>query len=800
MKYNLNDLHWQEFEKLSFKCLQYLVSNSVEFIEGGSDKGRDMQFKGKSSSFKKEWSKGNWIFQAKHKSDIKKSTAQLKSDLADELKKVFITNKFDYDYYVLVTNVPTSSTLIDTLNNLVDNFIINHQVKTFQFAILGYRHIESCIDDYDSLKWNFVNVISHPDFQVLIEKQFSKGINNRMKAWLKHVDKTKNYFVNTGFYTKAIEKLKENNIIILSGPPKSGKTFNAEIIGYNYSLQEGQEIIIVYKPEDVESYYNENRKQLFICDDAFGKHQLSSNHNEWFRTLLTIFSLVDDNHKFIFTSREYIYRGFANLMDEDLNEFLNKILVESHNYSIQEKNALLHRYTIKSNLGLHNKKLILESLKTLTKHKNFSPETIRAFFSNLPNSLTGKNILTLIKVHLNAPDTYLSKVFNNLSEMRKASVLSVLCALFNKFEEISFCYTKICNDLNINSLRTPELEFNELDDSILRILENDGSQVVKFYHPSMQEFLIKEVTKNPHSNLKNTVIKNINIGILRLCFFKPNSIKIKKQKNQYENKSVFRPFLPLTTEDFANFKVGIFRVINNSRVTLRYYVEVFSWYNSEDNSIYLKLNDFKFYSEVKSIFQVLTSTLSKWNFFEKHKAESVSDWSDLLRSIGRLYTTMGIAINEDFMPYQLQLLKMKKDDSEYWKLVFRLLNESNANLLFSEIGKDWFNDFFSSTNNQISRLGNQAYGEDFPEFKIYKEKLKKNGGHVKEKNKLNKFWYPTFLEVQEKMKILKEVQGTDIGQKILTRLEKNYGIVVKLETHARKRHYFIVGKGWWKDV
>ncbi|MCZ8284027.1 MAG: hypothetical protein O9353_01110, partial [Bacteroidia bacterium] len=45
-KYNLELLEWQQFEVLAFKCLQFDVSPSAQFIEGGNDKGRDIIYKG----------------------------------------------------------------------------------------------------------------------------------------------------------------------------------------------------------------------------------------------------------------------------------------------------------------------------------------------------------------------------------------------------------------------------------------------------------------------------------------------------------------------------------------------------------------------------------------------------------------------------------------------------------------------------------------------------------------------------------------------------------------------------------
>lgn len=61
MKYNLNDLHWQQFEVFSFQCLQRLVSVAIQYLERGNDRGRDIIYDGKSIHFQSTW-QGKSIF------------------------------------------------------------------------------------------------------------------------------------------------------------------------------------------------------------------------------------------------------------------------------------------------------------------------------------------------------------------------------------------------------------------------------------------------------------------------------------------------------------------------------------------------------------------------------------------------------------------------------------------------------------------------------------------------------------------------------------------------------------------
>src|SRR5690554_6578828 len=131
MKYNLNDLHWQQFELLSFNILQRLVAYGIQFIEGGSDKGRDIIYEGKSHVFQPFWD-AKWIFQIKHKGvkgkDQSKAAQALLSDLKIELEQVYIKNKLNFYNYILVTNLYASGDLNDKAEKVFQDFCNNNEV------------------------------------------------------------------------------------------------------------------------------------------------------------------------------------------------------------------------------------------------------------------------------------------------------------------------------------------------------------------------------------------------------------------------------------------------------------------------------------------------------------------------------------------------------------------------------------------------------------------------------------------------------------------------------------------------
>jgi len=164
VKYNLDDLHWQEFETLAFRAMQVLVAPGVQRLAGGGDGGRDLVYTG-TSEFNPTYC-GDWIFQVKHKSkniDGKNLVEILVADLRSELLKVFIAKQQQFDVYILLTNKEVTPDLFDGLNAAFGAFKKKHGIACKHFEVIGYRHFESCIDGSESLKWSYPNIISHPD-------------------------------------------------------------------------------------------------------------------------------------------------------------------------------------------------------------------------------------------------------------------------------------------------------------------------------------------------------------------------------------------------------------------------------------------------------------------------------------------------------------------------------------------------------------------------------------------------------------------------------------------------------------
>lgn len=793
MKYNLNDLHWQQFEIFSFRCLQKLVSSGIQFLEGGNDKGRDIIYDGPSLQFQPSWN-GRWIFQVKHKSlkgtDQSKNVTTICNDLNDELFKICIKERVEFDNYILVTNLIVNSSFQAKAQSTFIAFCEKNNISNKNFFIVGYNHFESCIDEYVNLKWIFPNILSHPDFELLIRSISDSIIQNRNIGWFNTISKYRKYFVYTNFYNEASSKLKDYHAILLSGPPKSGKTFNAEILVFNYFGQNAFDPLKIDAPEEIEQFYRKDIKQIFFCDDAFGSHSLSYiNADDWNRKIEGILSLANETHKFIFTSREHVYKAFKNYATNFKGKYLEKIVVNNENLSLGEKSAILERYTLLSNLSQNIKQSIIKSEKSIINHKSFSPETIRSFFANLPGEKFSKYIIDQQLVsHLNKPDEYIRNLFLQLDENKRILLLGVLCSLNPQIQEIGKTYSNLCNDVGAKKLDSYKTVLEELDGGILKTNRNNDFLEVRYYHPTMKEGLIQIIKDDENGTIHNAVIKNLNLELLELCFF--DSVKTKKNKA-----------IGIKQSELDSFGLSIKRLINNDSLQSHQILRLLKWFTTDNSDSLIKVLDKPFYLMIKSVIFEFTGYLKTDDFWTKYKCESTSRWAEIVWYLKSLSLVYYIDLKSLFCTYWFDILDERKSDKDYWKFVLRISNFIDEDELKKRVGRAWLNDFYLNLKSQLNELGYEIFGSEFPDFPTYNSLSLADKNNIPKNQKLkykpNRTWYPRFISCKEKVTYLKDLKGNKIGQQILIRIEKEYDELLKQSDYAFNRHTFNKEQEWW---
>ncbi|WP_299534152.1 hypothetical protein [Ulvibacterium sp.] len=778
-KYNIENLDWQQFELLSFKCLQVDVSKSIEPMEGGNDKGREFVYEGVTNFFSSDGKTRKYIFQSKHKSKLDFNS--LKQDLKSELDKVYLKNKLVSDIYCLVTNISLTGNQHDDLSEIFNNFVLNNELQfKLEFKIYSYRHFESCIDNNDEIKILFPAIIKNADFKILLDRIINKVEENNSRSFVHLFEKNRTRFVYTSIFNNALEKIENNNILLLSGPPKSGKTFTAEMIIFNKHFLEEFIPYNIIDIHDFDRFYDTSKKQIFLFDDTFGKYELDFNRADLInRKLEFIFDLSDNNHKFIFTSREYIFRAFINYSDKEIKSIIERINVDVNMLSQIEKESIFFRY-FKLNTGLSDIKF---DLAPLINKANFTPEVVRSYFEN------NKDFdYTEFLKHVDFPDNYLKKIFINLDDNKKILLLSIFLSSNKRIESIAYCYNYIHEDLDAPKkliLINEELE-------LLRgsLLSNIMGRYW-FYHPSMAEFFIQYINQDLLS-YRNILFKNINTDLLFMSGFR---------------KSYGKSKISIEEEDVSNLTIGFERFISNPSVDLNNINGVFSWLKEPDRSVFFQVN---YNLKYKDILESMLESLKK-----KSLKNMADDSMDLLGTFFK--NVRGIFFNENlgFKTFFKQdelghILRKNRGKERFWFLVFSIMPFLHEKLIFNEnyIGRNWLNIFYKELKRDVNTLGHELYGNAYPEFiepsrykKLMEEKKLVEANKIKMRSKADykqntsRTWYKRYMNCKEKMMLVKSIHPH--GYTIYEKLIPFFSHLSILEENQKNRYIYNSKKNWW---
>lgn len=778
LKYDLASLEWQQFEELAHKCLIRDISPSLRFVEGGKDKGRDFLFNGATGFFSRDAGAASYVFQAKHKSGKDAFTA-LKRDLDTELRKVYIDNGLKYDHYCLVTNLTLNGSENDSLEQVVTQFAAtNAHLSPITFHIYSYRHLEDCIDRNKGILYDFPKILSRSSFADMLADVLDRPGAEAARIWKSVFERNQHRFVYTASYGAALDKLLTGGLVMLSGPPRAGKTFNANALMLRLAGESG---FIPYQINSVEEFkrdFRNERKQVFLFDDAFGRHHLDVlRADELDRSLEFVIASIDENHKCIFTSREHVYRGFADLAQIDVAKVIARIEVSVDNLTYKEKASLFARYL--SEVDSVDVALDEAVTEELIAHENFSPEILRAYFDDC----TGFE-LDAFRRHLREPDAYLGRVFSNLNEEHKLILLALLFAPRPSADCIAYSFKLLCQDRNHEPLIELTKELHRLTDSIVR--KDEG--MYSFYHPSMYEYFVRLLSSDAVI-FRSLMLRNLNVDLLQLVGF--------SESGQVAGR------ITLEAKDLNETAAGLSRLVTHPYSTLFDVNSAFEWFSREDVQIALKI---RLKDDHRRVMRNILDHIQRQPLSRYVKESSTQ--------LAMFFEHMAATQHLAGQPYELDtdvllaLVRSRETDDDLWRIVFAsatLLGETNA---LDVIGRVWFNQFYVNTKSEVDYLGQQLYGVAYPDFavvKAYQEALASDNPEIRrsatKKSRSDymlrtpKDWYPRFKKVREKMYRLKG--AGPLGRRIHDKLLERFSHVAALQDHERNRYVFLREKQYW---
>ncbi|XP_052076313.1 uncharacterized protein LOC127714293 isoform X2 [Mytilus californianus] len=148
-----------------------------------------------------------------------------------------------------------------------------------------------------------------------------------------------NDFFETAAFTVILNRIRQEQFVIVSGPAgcgKSSSTFHAALNLEKYDLW------IITDPGDILKYSSADTKQIFLIDDAFGRYTVSQNHIIWWSQQgCSIKDILKGNIdlKVVMTCRSYIYRSVTSI--ETIEPFCHvNLLSDDLKLTLEERQTI----------------------------------------------------------------------------------------------------------------------------------------------------------------------------------------------------------------------------------------------------------------------------------------------------------------------------------------------------------------------------------------------------------------------------------------------------------------------------
>lgn len=564
--YNFLNLSSFEFENFSRDILQEKLGVFFESFTSGQDGGIDLR----ATVNKNE----KIIVQAKRHAKY----SNLKSVLKSELSNVRNLNP---DRYIITTTVGLTPANKQEILKMFHPFIQSTEDilgRTDLNNLLGlHQKIE---DKYYKLWLSSTNVLN---------RLVHSTVYNQSQFELEEIKETLKVYVQNNSFKEALDILRNNNYVIISGIPGIGKTTLSRMLVYKLLAKEFDDFIFVSDSiNDAYSYYEDGKKQVFFFDDFLGRNFLETglSVNEDSKLIKFIAQIKKSKNKiFILSTREYILKQAKNSY-ESLNTpslELVKCTLDLSKYTKIIKAEILYNHLFFANVPKAFLKNLVENrgYKKLIEHKSYNPRIIETFVQNKfwdncePNDFS-KTILSFFdnptSVWLHAFENTITKgsqiALLILSTIGTPVLLEDLRTAINSF---------IISNIQKYPLTIDSIEFNkiikELENTfIVTNMDSYNKIAVEFQNPSIQDFLINYIKD------KNTLITEL----IKSFFFSSQFFRIFTFDNSL---SEYNRKIPLTgkiVEEFVNKIITDFNFFKSSAIIrLNYKENRFSWYKSE---------------------------------------------------------------------------------------------------------------------------------------------------------------------------------------------------------------------------
>ena len=296
----LHTIGWKAFQDMAAQVCEVRLKTRVTIHHEATDGGQDAVFLipglGKRAT-------PTGTIQVKFSSDPKGSLTL--SDLTPELTKLQeLVTVGEADCYIFVTNMSVSAPNAKLIRDKLREYGVNKP------EVWGKQQITQTIRESAKLRALVPQVYGLGDLTTILDVRAIEQTKAILKTWLPKL----RAYVPTNAHDRAVRVLDEHGIVLLLGNPASGKSTIGAILSTMAVEDEGHSVIQISSPEEFVEHWNPDHKNRFFwIDDAFGANVVDIDYVQgWAKAFSKVTAAINGGNRFLFTSRNYIYRIAAS--------------------------------------------------------------------------------------------------------------------------------------------------------------------------------------------------------------------------------------------------------------------------------------------------------------------------------------------------------------------------------------------------------------------------------------------------------------------------------------------------------